>query len=92
MKPIAVALLLALACGCVTAPRIAASKSTVLGLDISTDSGGLPHVRLGLIRYFYQELPVSTNAIHVPNWSADVSADVGLTRQTAHETFTVKQP
>lgn len=80
---------LLLCAGCVV-PRdcIVASKSTVLGLDISTDAAGVPHLRLGLVRYFHQVIPVATNVLHAPPYSADVDAGLGMS-QTAKETFTI---
>lgn len=69
---------------------IVAEKSTVFGLDLSSDATGRPHVRFGLIRYFTQVVPVSTNELHAPAYSSDVAADVTLTKQNVKETFSTK--
>ena len=82
---------------CNTAPRrdIVAVKSTVLGFDVSADaSSQIPHVRLGLIRNFYQVIPVAmgsssntTAFVATPNYATSMAADMGLTSQQGAEEF-----
>lgn len=66
--------------------HIVVRKSTVFGLDIAYD-GQMPHVRFGLIRYYYQEIPTSTNYVFAPIYNSDTTADLGLTHQSAIERF-----
>ncbi len=98
---IATAALLVVGCnaitGCNTAPRrdIIAVKSTVLGFDVSADAvSQIPHVRLGLIRNFYQMIPVSIGSssntmasVATPNYATSMAADMGLTSQQGAEEF-----
>ena len=75
--------------GCVTShENIVAVKTTTLGFDVSGDPGTyVPHVRLGLIRNFYQVVPVGTNAMFAPSYAASMSADMRIADQTASEDF-----
>jgi hypothetical protein len=82
--------------GCMSATNrnIVAVKSTVLGFDVSSDpQSQIPHVRLGLVRNFYQVIPVaiatSNNAasVQTPNYATSMAADMGLTSQQGAEEF-----
>jgi hypothetical protein len=100
-KTILFASLLAIGAGllltaCNTAPRrdIVAIKSTVLGFDVSADAGTqIPHVRLGLVRSFYQVIPVAMStsntvaSVETPNYATSMTADMGLTSQQGSEEF-----
>jgi hypothetical protein len=68
--------------------NIVAVKSTVFGLDISSN-GEVPHIRLGLVRHFYQQIPTSTNAVFSPVYTSHTDAVIGATRQTVIEDFTI---
>lgn len=85
---------LALCAGCVSLPRdcAVADKVTVLGLDVSPYGTSGPHVRLGLVRHFYQHVPVSTNQLYAPPYSADVVAGVGVTQNTTEKFAVGKGP
>jgi hypothetical protein len=82
---------------CNTAPRrdIIAVKSTVLGFDVSADAvSQIPHVRLGLVRNFYQMIPVAIGSssntlasVQTPNYATSMAADMGLTSQQGAEEF-----
>lgn len=81
---------------CNTAPRrdIILVKSTVFGFDVSADAQTqVPHVRLGLIRNFYQIIPVamstsnSVATVETPNYATSMTADMGLTSQQGSEEF-----
>ena len=82
---------------CNSAPRrdIIAVKSTVLGFDVSADAvSQIPHVRLGLIRNFYQMIPVAIGSssntmasVATPNYATSMAADMGLTSQQGAEEF-----
>jgi hypothetical protein len=88
---------LTLLTGCNSAPRrdIIAVKSTVLGFDVSADAvSQIPHVRLGLIRNFYQMIPVAIGSssnqqasVQTPNYATSMAADMGLTSQQGAEEF-----
>lgn len=68
--------------------RIVAVKETVWGVKVGTaPSGGTPAFQLGLVRSFWQEVPVSTNQIYAPDWKAEVDADVKLNHQLVNEHF-----
>ena len=84
-------LALALCVGCANSrgtTRIVSVKSTVWGVDVGTaPSGAMPAFKIGLVRTFWQEVPVSTNAIHAPDWRAEVDADLKLNHQVVTEHF-----
>lgn len=91
MKRLAIAALCLFCAGCITirTDAIVSAKATTFGLDISSDpSSGSPHVRFGLVRWFYQSIPVATNQLFAPDYHSDVDATIGLTSQSVHETFT----
>lgn len=88
-----IAVLIPLLFGGCTIPRtnIVAAKQTVFGLDISSDpQSQIPHVRLGLVRYYFQSIPTATNAVYAPPYSSTVDADIGIARQTVNESFSTK--
>jgi hypothetical protein len=91
MKTILPIVVLALCVGCANSrgtTRIVSVKSTVWGIDVGTaPTGGMPAFKIGLVRSFWQEVPVSTNAIHAPDWRAEVDADVKLNHQKITEHF-----
>ncbi len=91
MKTILSILALALVAGCANSrgtTRIVSVKSTVWGIDVGTaPTGGMPAFKIGLVRSFWQEVPVSTNAIHAPDWRAEVDANVKLNHQVITEHF-----
>ncbi len=63
-------------------------KTTTFGFDVSGDpQTQIPHVRLGLIRNFYQVIPTSTNGIYAPSYAASMSAEMRLTSQRGQEDF-----
>lgn len=74
---------------CVIRPgHIAAEKVTVLGFELSPSSAtGYPAVRLGLVRHFFQQVPVSTNRLYAPAYSASMNASLAPLSQTAREDF-----
>lgn len=81
-------------CGCVVIPpdNIVTAKATVFGLDVSNDPvTGTPHLRLGLVRYLYQRVPTSTNAVHAAPFSSAVDATTGIASQHATEKFSTTQ-
>ena len=79
--------------GCVVAPddSILAVKDTVLGVDIGSSNPQTYHMRIGLVRRFYQRIPVGTNAIFAPDYATAVDGGVGLTHQNAKEMFRTGQ-
>lgn len=91
MKTILPLLALLAICGCSNArstTRIVSVKSTVWGVDVgAAPTGGTPSFKIGLVRSFWQEVPVATNAIHAPDWRAEVDADLKLNRQVVTEHF-----
>lgn len=89
-NPLLAIVLIAMLTGC-TVPhdRIVSGKATVLGLEVATECG-IPHLRLGLVRYFYQSIPTGTNAVFAAPYTSDVDAKLGW-NPTARETFTTKE-
>ena len=91
MKTILPIIALALCAGCANSrgtTRIVSVKSTVWGIDVGTaPTGGMPAFKIGLVRSFWQEVPVSTNAIYAPDWRAEVDADLKLNHQIITEHF-----
>lgn len=74
--------------GCVNPGNIVAYKTTVLGFDVSYDSASTsPHVRLGLVRSFYQQIPVSTNKVYAPDYATRMDATLAATKQFGEEGF-----
>lgn len=68
--------------------RIVAVKETIWGVKVGTaPSGGTPAFQIGLVRSFWQEVPVATNQIYAPDWKAEVDADVRLNHQVVNEHF-----
>lgn len=67
--------------------RIVSVKHTVLGIDVaqSMNSGVMPAFRIGLVRSFWQEVPVETNVLYAPEYVASTVADVKLTHQQVNE-------
>ena len=66
--------------------RIVSVKHTVLGLDVAQSMNSMmPAFRLGLVRSFWQEIPVETNQIFAPEYVASTVADVQLTQQKVNE-------
>jgi hypothetical protein len=90
MKRLSVMLCLLL-CGCkvvTTGDNIVSAKATVFGLDISNDPvTKVPHIRVGLVRYFYQVIPTGTNRVYAAPYSSDVDAAIGIANQKAVEKF-----
>lgn len=66
---------------------IKAYKTTVFGLDLSP--GQYIHVRIGLVRHFYQEIPIYTNQIYYPNYNSSVDSDVSWNTSNVKERFWV---
>lgn len=91
MKTFLSLLALALCLGCANSrgtTRIVSVKQTVWGVDVgAAPTGGTPSFKIGLVRSFWQEVPVSTNAIHAPDWRAEVDADLRLNHQVIAEHF-----
>ena len=68
--------------------RIVAVKETVWGVKVgASPAGGTPAFQIGLVRSFWQEVPVATNHMHAPDWRAEVDADVKLNHQVVKEHF-----
>lgn len=68
--------------------RIVAVKETIWGVKVGTaPSGGTPAFQIGLVRSFWQEVPVGTNAMYAPDYQAAVDADVKLNHQVVSEAF-----
>jgi hypothetical protein len=68
--------------------RIVAVKETIWGVKVgASPAGGTPSFQIGLVRTFWQEIPVATNAVWAPDWRADVEADVKLQHQIVDEHF-----
>lgn len=66
--------------------RIVSVKHTVLGIDVAQSmNSAMPAFRIGLVRSFWQEVPVETNALHAPEYVASTVADVKLTHQQVNE-------
>lgn len=66
--------------------RIVSVKHTVLGIDVAQSmSGAMPAFRIGLVRSFWQEIPVETNTLYAPEYVASTVADVKLTHQQVNE-------
>ena len=81
---------LLLTAGCQTLPSesgILAVKDTVCGVDIGSSQPQTYHIRIGIVRRFYQFLPVSTNVLHVADYATSADGGVGLTHQNAKEAF-----
>lgn len=78
-------------CGCAntrSTSRIVAVKETIWGVKVgASPAGGTPAFQIGLVRSFWQEVPVGTNAMHAPDWRAEVDADVKLNHQIVNEQF-----
>ena len=78
-----------------TSMPLPAVPSTVALLDTLTfvvkvgaaPSGGTPAFQIGLVRSFWQEVPVGTNAMYAPDYQAAVDADVKLNHQVVSEAF-----
>lgn len=87
----AAALLCVPACVVIPPGNIVAAKATVFGLDVSSDPvSGVPHLRFGLVRYFYQRIPTDTNVLHAAPFANTVDATAGLASSRAVETFSTK--
>lgn len=90
MRGMAVIVFLLL-CGCkvvTTGDNIVSAKATVFGIDISNDPvTKAPHIRVGLVRYFYQTIPTGTNRVYAAPYSSDVDAQIGIANQKAVEKF-----
>lgn len=68
--------------------RIVAVKETIWGVKVGpSPAGGTPAFQIGLVRSFWQEVPVATNAMHAPDWRSEVDADVKLNHQIVTEHF-----
>lgn len=68
--------------------RIVAVKETIWGVKVgASPAGGTPAFQIGLVRSFWQEVPVATNLMHAPDWRAKVDADVKLHHQVVNEHF-----
>lgn len=91
MKPILAILACVALVGCANnrgTVRIVAVKETIWGLKVSPSAqSGSPGVQIGLVRSFWQEVPVSTNQIYAPDYQAAVDADVKLNHQVVSEAF-----
>ncbi len=68
--------------------RVVSGKSTVFGMEFTTLDGGWPRLRLGLVRYSWFSVPVSTNALHTVPFVSHVDAKLPL-GSTADERFGV---
>jgi hypothetical protein len=91
MKYLLTILAAAMLAGCVSStqnPNIVAVKSTTFGFDVSGDpQTSVPHVRIGLVRNFYQLIPVRTNQVFSPSYATSMSAEMRLTSQRGQEDF-----
>ena len=91
MKRTLIILAVAVLCGCANSrstARIVAVKETIWGVKVgASPAGGTPAFQIGLVRSFWQEVPVATNQMHAPDWRAEVDADVKLQHQIVTEHF-----
>lgn len=64
-------------------------KTTVFGLEIAEPTGRTK-LRFGLVRYFYQKIPTSTNGpIFSPIYSSSVDSTLGFSEQKVKENFVI---
>lgn len=64
-------------------------KSTVFGLEIAEPTGNV-RLRFGLVRNFYQRIPVYTNTVvSTPIYNTSVDGDIGFTSQNVKENYSV---
>ena len=61
-------------------------KTTVLGLDVSSQVPQAPRLQLGLVRNFYVAVP--TNA----TFTSDVDASIGTTKESVREKLSIGVP
>lgn len=91
MKQTLLVMLAACLVGCANSRstvRIVAVKETIWGVKVgAAPSGGTPAFQIGLVRSFWQEVPIATNHIYAPDWTAQVDADVKLSHQVVNEHF-----
>jgi len=86
MKPLILILALALV-GCAhNVGKSVVVKTTVLGLDVSSQVPQAPRLQLGLVRNFYVSVP--TNA----TFTSDVDASIGTTKESVREKLSIGVP
>lgn len=70
-------------CGCVVANRQVVSKSTIFGIEVTTEWP--PSIRAGLIRNHYVANPTSTNQIYAAPLESRMTLTNGWWSPTASE-------
>ena len=86
MKPTLLLIALALV-GCANnVGKSVVVKTTVLGLDVSSQVPQAPRLQLGLVRNFYVAVP--TNA----TFTSDVDASIGTTKESVREKLSIGVP